>query len=174
MRSPCRRSCKELTGPTCSSADPSYTPSTCPICRCFDAFRCSVADSAAVSLTLCTLSQQFTSSLEAAFQPVATQAVLRNRNHLAFSAALFEYLARGLSSAVDVIEQHIFRLENSSAAGSAEHEEAWMMYVKLLYRHTNAGRGFKPGQLRDVTERAIKDFKNNSMFLATFYHNECE
>lgn len=47
-----------------------------------------------------------------------------------------------------------------------------MDYVKLLYRHTEAGKGYRPAQLREVLERAIKEFKNNTLFLSVFYHNE--
>lgn len=49
-----------------------------------------------------------------------------------------------------------------------------MSYVKLLYRHTEAGKGYKPAQLREVLERAIKEFRNNTLFLSVFYHNEGE
>lgn len=49
-----------------------------------------------------------------------------------------------------------------------------MFYVKLLYRHSTAGTGYRPHQLRDVCERAIHEFKNNSLFLSVFYHNERE
>lgn len=118
------------------------------------------------------LIQQFTNDLEFAFQPNATQAIVRHRTQIASSAALFEYISRGLPAAVEVFEQHLFRLVSSSAAGSAEHEEAYMLYVKLIYRHSNAGFGYKPGQLRDVLERAIGEFKNNTLFLSVFYHNE--
>lgn len=76
--------------------------------------------------------------------------------------------------ATEVFEQHLFRLDCSGAQGSAEHEEAYMSYVKLLYRHASAGRGFKPGQLRDVLERAISEFPSNTLFLSVFYHNERE
>lgn len=47
-----------------------------------------------------------------------------------------------------------------------------MMYAKLLYRHMSFGGGYKPGQLRDVLERALKEFKSNTLFLSLFYHNE--
>ncbi|GAA5972334.1 hypothetical protein JCM11641_002413 [Rhodosporidiobolus odoratus] len=117
--------------------------------------------------------QYYSRSLEAAFQPRATQFHLRNRNHLAFSFALFEYLnTHNLAAAVDILETHLFRLDVAGACGSAEHEEALMMYAKLLYRHTSVGGGYRPTQLRDLLERAIKEFKNNSLFLALFYHNE--
>lgn len=49
-----------------------------------------------------------------------------------------------------------------------------MLYVKLLYRHSEAGGPYKPGQLRDVLERAIMDFPNNTLFLSVFYSNECK
>lgn len=49
-----------------------------------------------------------------------------------------------------------------------------MSYVKMLYRHTEAGKGYKPAQLREVLERAIKEFRNNTLFLSVFYHNEGE
>ncbi|GAA6004312.1 hypothetical protein JCM10207_000663 [Rhodosporidiobolus poonsookiae] len=116
--------------------------------------------------------QHYSRSLEAAFQPRASQAHLRNRNHLAFSSALFEYLTRNLAAAVDVLELHLFRLDVAGANGSAEHEEALMMFAKLLYRHMAVGGGYKPAQLRDLLERAMKDFKDNSLFLSLFYHNE--
>ncbi|KAK4058086.1 hypothetical protein OIO90_000825 [Microbotryomycetes sp. JL221] len=116
--------------------------------------------------------QLLTAELETAFQPNVTQALLRNRNHIAFCAALFEYLSRGLPAALEVLDQHVFRLENSPAAGTAEHEEAFISYVKLVYRHSTAGKGYQPGMTRDLTERAVMAFKNNSAFLATFYHNE--
>ncbi|BGP12676.1 hypothetical protein JCM10213v2_008178 [Rhodosporidiobolus nylandii] len=116
--------------------------------------------------------QHYARSLEASFQPRATQAHLRNRNHLAFASALFEYLTHNLAAAVDILEMHLFRLDVAGANGSAEHEEALIMYAKLLYRHMAVGRGYKPAQLRDLLERAVKEFKNNTLFLSLFYHNE--
>ncbi|GAA6036634.1 hypothetical protein JCM8097_001263 [Rhodosporidiobolus ruineniae] len=116
--------------------------------------------------------QYYSHSLEAAFQPRATQAHLRNRNHLAFSSALLEYLAQSLDAAVEVLETHLFRLEVAGVNGSAEHEEALMMYAKLLYRHSAQGGAYRPTQLRDLLERALKAFKDNSLFLSLFYHNE--
>lgn len=116
--------------------------------------------------------QHYTHDLEAAFQPHATQALVRNRNHLAFSFALLQYLTSDLSAAVDVFERHLFRLDCAGATGSAEHEEALMMYAKLLFRHSVVGGGYRPAQLRELLERALGEFKNNSVFLALFYHNE--
>ncbi|GAA5891027.1 hypothetical protein JCM6882_006393, partial [Rhodosporidiobolus microsporus] len=116
--------------------------------------------------------QFYSHSLEAAFQPRATQSHLRNRNHLAFSSALFEYLTHDLTAAVDILETHLFRLDVAGANGSAEHEEALMMYAKLLYRHMAVGGGYKPAQLRELLERAVKDFKSNTLFLSLLYHNE--
>lgn len=119
-------------------------------------------------------SQYYTTQLEASFQQNATQSTLRNRNHVAYSAALFEYISQGLAPAVDILERHLFRLDCDGAVGSSEHEEAFMLYAKLVYRHASAGVGYKPGQLRDVLERAIKAFPNNSLFLSVFYYNERE
>ncbi|KAM0754939.1 DUF1740-domain-containing protein [Meredithblackwellia eburnea MCA 4105] len=116
--------------------------------------------------------QYYNSQLEAAFQPSVTQAILRNRNHLAYSFAIFEYVSQGLNAAVQVLEQHLFRLDCAGTRGSAEFEEAYMLYARLLYRHAGAGGAFRPGQLRDTLERAIKEFPNNSNFLNLFYFNE--
>ncbi|GAA5980700.1 hypothetical protein JCM10908_001742 [Rhodotorula pacifica] len=116
--------------------------------------------------------QYYTQELEASFQPNATQAIVRNRNHLAYSFALFEYLTRNLPAAVDVLERHLFRLDCADASGSAEHEEALAMYAKLLHRHMLFGGGYRPAQLRKVLERAIEQFPNDSLFLNLFYHNE--
>ncbi|GAA5826903.1 hypothetical protein JCM11251_002152 [Rhodosporidiobolus azoricus] len=116
--------------------------------------------------------QYYSRALEAAFQPRATLAHLRNRNHLAFSAALLEYLTHDLAGAVEVLETHLFRLDVAGANGSAEREEAYMMYAKLLYRHMAVGGGYRPAQLRDLLERAVKEFKNNTLFLSLLYHNE--
>ncbi|KAL8278570.1 hypothetical protein RQP46_009062 [Phenoliferia psychrophenolica] len=116
--------------------------------------------------------QHYTSLLESSFQPSVPQSTLRNRNHVAYSFAIFEYCSTGLAAAVAVLEQHLFRLDCAGALGGAEHEEAFMSYAKLLYRRASGGGGFRPGQLRDVLERAIKEFPNNSLFLCLFYHNE--
>ncbi|GAA6047144.1 hypothetical protein JCM3770_006922 [Rhodotorula araucariae] len=116
--------------------------------------------------------QYYTHQLEAAFQPQATQAFVRNRNHLAFSFALFQYLTQDLAAAVDVLERHLFCLDCAGATGSAEHEEALMMHAKLLFRHSVTGGGYRPAQMRELLERAVKEFKNNSLFLGLFYHNE--
>ncbi|KPV78517.1 uncharacterized protein RHOBADRAFT_50976 [Rhodotorula graminis WP1] len=116
--------------------------------------------------------QHYTHDLEAAFQPHATQALVRNRNHLAFSFALLQYLTGDLAAAGDVLERHLFRLDCAGATGSAEHEEALMMFAKLLFRHSVVGGGYRPAQLRELLERALGEFKNNSIFLALFYHNE--
>lgn len=101
-----------------------------------------------------------------------TQATLRSRTHVAYSSTLLSYISHGLPSAVSILEQHLFRLDCAGALGSAEHEEALMLYTKLLFRHAAAGGGFRPGQLRDVLVRAIGHFPNNSIFLSVFYHNE--
>ncbi|SCV68709.1 BQ2448_830 [Microbotryum intermedium] len=119
--------------------------------------------------------QFYTTELEASFQPFATQRLVRNRNHLAFSFALFDYLCRGdlTASTTEIFEQHLSRLEDAGAKGSCEHEEAYQSYVKLLYRHAEKGkRGHRPAQLRQVLERAIAEFRNNTMFLSLYYHNE--
>ncbi|GJN91570.1 hypothetical protein Rhopal_004593-T1 [Rhodotorula paludigena] len=116
--------------------------------------------------------QHYTRELEAAFQPKATQAIVRNRNHLAYSFALLQCITLGLASAVEVLERHLFRLDVAGASGSAEHEEVLMLYAKLLYRHSQGGHGYKPGQLRALLERALKEYKNNSLFLSLFYFNE--
>ncbi|BGO94695.1 hypothetical protein NBRC10512_004875 [Rhodotorula toruloides] len=116
--------------------------------------------------------QYYARELEASFQPRATQALLRNRNHLAFSLALFEYISRGLSTAVDILEQHLLRLDGAGACGTAEHEEAFVLYAKLLFRHSSRGKGYKPGQLRELLDRALQQYKNNSLFLSLAYHNE--
>ncbi|GAA6058551.1 hypothetical protein JCM10212_006990 [Sporobolomyces blumeae] len=115
--------------------------------------------------------QIYTTQLEASFQPRATQSIVRNRNHIAYSAAILSYLTQNLERAVDVLERHLFRLDASGNAVSAEVEEVYMMYAKLLYRHSRRG-GFKPVQMRDLMERSIKEFKNNTLFLSLFYHNE--
>ncbi|SCZ90792.1 BZ3500_MvSof-1268-A1-R1_Chr1-3g02255 [Microbotryum saponariae] len=119
--------------------------------------------------------QFYTTELEASFQPSAPQRLVRNRNHLAFSFALFDYLSHGdlTSFTTEIFERHLSRLENTGAKGSCEHEEAYQAYVKLLYRHAEKGkRGHRPAQLREVLERAIAEFRNNSMFLSVYYHNE--
>ncbi|GAA5861515.1 hypothetical protein JCM3774_000276 [Rhodotorula dairenensis] len=116
--------------------------------------------------------QHYTQQLEASFQPNATQAIVRNRNHLAFSFALFEHLSRNLPAAVDVLERHLFRLDCAGVTGSAEHEEALAMYAKLLHRHMLFGGGYRPAQLRKVLERAIQQFPNDTLFLSLFYYNE--
>lgn len=96
----------------------------------------------------------------------------RNRNHLAVSFALFEYLSQSLAPAVEVFERHLFRLDCAGALGSAENEEVLMAYAKLLWRHSEGGKGWRPGQLRELLERAIKQFPNNAAFLKLFYSNE--
>ncbi|BGP21464.1 hypothetical protein JCM10295v2_000339 [Rhodotorula toruloides] len=116
--------------------------------------------------------QHYTRELEASFQPRATQALLRNRNHRAFSLALFEYISRGLSAAVDVVEQHRLRLDGAGMSGTAEHEEAFVLHAKLLFRHSSRGQGYKPGQLRELLDGALEQYKNNSLFLSLAYHNE--
>lgn len=118
--------------------------------------------------------QYYSTLLEASFQPKATQSIVRNRDHLAYSAALLALLTQGLDAATEVVERHLFRLESTSSAGeTAEHEEAYMLYAKLLYRHSTKGP-YKPAQLREVLERAITQYKNNTLFLGLFYHNERE
>ncbi|GAA5950440.1 hypothetical protein JCM3765_004549 [Sporobolomyces pararoseus] len=115
--------------------------------------------------------QYYSTQLEAAFQPRATQSIVRNRNHLAYSAALLALISQGLDQATEVLERQLFRLETTNAIGTAEHEEAYMLYAKLLYRNSTKGP-YRPAQLRDLLERAIKDYKNNTLFLGLFYHNE--
>lgn len=116
--------------------------------------------------------QSLATLLESSFLQLASTSTLRSRPHLAYSSALFEYLSNDLSSATEVFERHLFRLDCAGVLGSAEHEEAYMMYVKLLWRHAGEGKGYKPGQLRDVLERAIPEFPHNSLFLSLFYSNE--
>lgn len=119
----------------------------------------------------------YTTLLESSFQQSCPQSTLRNRNHNAYSLAIFEYITHGLDLAVEVIERHLFRLDNENVEndGTAEQEEMLMLYVKLLYRHADSGKGYyKPGQLREVLELAIRRFPNNSLFLGVFYTNECK
>ncbi|GAA5922599.1 uncharacterized protein JCM15063_003358 [Sporobolomyces koalae] len=115
--------------------------------------------------------QYYSTQLEAAFQPRATQSILRNRNHFAYSAALLAYTTQGLDQAIEILECQLFRLECINASGTAEHEEVYMLYAKLLYRHSTRA-AYRPGQLRDLLERAIEVYKNNTVFLSLFYHNE--
>lgn len=97
----------------------------------------------------------------------------RNRQHYGGMLALFDYLTKGIDAGAAIMEQQLFRLECVLALGTAEHEETLTAYVKLLYRHTEAGRGYKPGQMRQVLEDAIAQFPSNSIFLSMYYFNEC-
>ncbi|GAA5907948.1 nuclear exosome regulator NRDE2 [Sporobolomyces salmoneus] len=115
--------------------------------------------------------QYYSTQLEASFQPRATESILRNRNHLAYSSALLALLTQGLDSATEILERQLFRLDCVNAKGTAEHEEVYMLHAKLLYRNSMKG-AYKPTRLRDVLERATGEYRNNTLFLGLFYHNE--
>jgi hypothetical protein len=109
------------------------------------------------------------------------------RRHLAASYALLIYLSSGMGSAMLVMDNHLLAIEDEGLSGSSEQEEFFVFYAKLLHRdmvmrmdksrrskQTNIQAGYKPSILRDVLERAIAKFPNNSLFLSLFLHNECK
>lgn len=116
----------------------------------------------------------FNAQLEAAYGPEADQGMLRNRNNVAFCAALLEYLTNGMDAATAFLDGHLFRLEFCGASGSAEHEEAFIMCAKLLHRHMSSPQAkvYQPPKVREFLQRALALFPNDSLLLAMLLDNE--
>ena len=94
---------------------------------------------------------------------------MAHRVELAISAALFEYLTRGLQSACQLLEsQLIFLME-----GGFEREKLFMFYAKLLYHHSRTRTEYRPAYIRSVLERALASFPDNSLFLSLHAYNVC-
>ena len=90
-------------------------------------------------------------------------------------SALFEYLSSGLDSACLVYERALEYIKSRQAERGYESEMIWIEYAGFLYNHaTNRsdGLGHKPGLLRQLMERAIDLFPNNTMFLSFYIWNE--
>ncbi|KAJ3299178.1 hypothetical protein HK104_009782 [Borealophlyctis nickersoniae] len=87
--------------------------------------------------------------------------------------ALFEYLTQGVEDACKMYDQSLEAV-HARANGEATvlEELVFEEYVRLLFRHATGGGAFKPSTLRDVLERAMERFPNNTIFLSLYGWNE--
>lgn len=86
--------------------------------------------------------------------------------------ALFEYLASGLDGATLIYEHTLDYIKERQAERGYESEVIWVEYAGLLYYHASTQKNYKPSVLREVMERALVLFPNNTMFLAFYIWNE--
>ncbi|KAI8968975.1 NRDE-2, necessary for RNA interference-domain-containing protein [Mycotypha africana] len=95
--------------------------------------------------------------------------------------ALFEYLSGGLDSACLIYEHALKYLVESKAEKGYESEMIWIDYATLVYQHArnvtiksgNSGDDlYKPSRLRQLMERALALFPNNTIFLSFYIWNE--
>lgn len=90
--------------------------------------------------------------------------------------ALLEYLShdRDVVTVLPVYDSLTRELERRGLAGpqSAVHELCLMSKARLLYHHATTAKMFKMKIMRDVLEKALACFPNNSMFLGLYAWNE--
>lgn len=83
------------------------------------------------------------------------------------SAALFEYLMRGLSAACHIFEECCYDAKPLPAF----REVLTMSHAKLLYQHTKQ-QAYQPGLIREVVAEALEQFPANSYLLNLYFFNE--
>lgn len=90
--------------------------------------------------------------------------------------ALLEYLShdRDVVTVLPVYDSLTQELERRGLTGpqSAVHELCLMSKARLLYHHATTAKMFKMKIMRDVLEKALACFPNNSMFLGLYAWNE--
>lgn len=115
--------------------------------------------------------QYYRRLLESANSEDSPQSLFRHRISITFCLALLEYLSSGLEASNAVMTAQIRQLQSEERA-SAEEEEALALQAKLAFRHTQTKTAFRPGILREILERALQTFPNNSIFLSLHLFNE--
>lgn len=85
---------------------------------------------------------------------------------------LFEYLASGIEGASLIYEHALEYIKERQAERGYESEVIWVEYAGLLYYHASIQKYYKPAELREVMERALDLFPNNTIFLAFYIWNE--
>lgn len=86
--------------------------------------------------------------------------------------ALFEYLSSGIESASLIYKHALDYIKERQAERGYESEVIWVEYAGLLYYHASIQKYYQPGVLRQVMERALVLFPNNTVFLAFYIWNE--
>ena len=94
--------------------------------------------------------------------------------HYTICYALLQYLTRGMDEAAAIYDQALEYIRERHAERGFESEILWVAYTKLRYKHVvmNTRSGYKPGQLRELLQRAMELFPNNTVFIGLYVWNE--
>lgn len=96
-----------------------------------------------------------------------------NRMAWVKSRALLELLTSSLSAALAVLDNHMERMERSSAIGTRELESLVMVSLALIYHHGVTLRNpYPPEILRKRAEKGLLLFPSNSFILGMFLEGE--
>ncbi|KAI9250894.1 NRDE-2, necessary for RNA interference-domain-containing protein [Phascolomyces articulosus] len=94
--------------------------------------------------------------------------------HYTICYALFQFLTRGITEASNVFEHALEYIEERHAERGFESEVLWVAYAKIVYKNIsmNHRKGYKPGHLRYLLQRALLLFPNNTVFIGLYVWNE--
>ncbi|KAI7849022.1 NRDE-2, necessary for RNA interference-domain-containing protein [Circinella umbellata] len=94
--------------------------------------------------------------------------------HYTICYALFRLLTRNMIEASNVYENALEYIQEHNAERGFESEVLWVAYAKLIYKNVemNHHKGYKPGHLRSLLQRAILLFPNNTVFIGLYVWNE--
>ena len=96
-----------------------------------------------------------------------------NRMAWTKSRALLELLTSSLSAALAILDDHMERIDSSSAIGTREMESFAMVSLALIYHYGVTLRNpYPPEILRERAERALLLFPSNSFILGMFLEGE--
>ena len=96
-----------------------------------------------------------------------------NRMAWTKSRALLELLTSSLSAALDVLDNHMERIDSSTTVGTRELESLVMVSLALIYHYGVTLRNpYPPEILRKRAERALALFPSNSFVLGMFLEGE--
>ncbi|KAI7957432.1 hypothetical protein MJO28_004527 [Puccinia striiformis f. sp. tritici] len=112
----------------------------------------------------------FIGHLAGSFQDDVPLTLLRSRISVGVGYGTFEYITEGFEAGCSAYEFSLKALNGLDSP--AEEEELWLSYSKLIYQQIVDHQRFKPIQIREILQRAIVKFPNNSIFLAIFAFNE--
>jgi hypothetical protein len=101
-----------------------------------------------------------------------TEAEYSNAHQYFISHTLFEYLTQGIEAACQLFEDLWKYYTARRVERSIDNEVLLVAYTRLLYRHNSKGGLFKPSIMRDVLQRSLTLFPNNTILLSLFMWNE--
>ena len=94
--------------------------------------------------------------------------------HYTICYALFQLLTKNMMEASNVYERALEYIQEHHAERGFESEVLWVAYTKLIYKNVemNHHKGYKPGHLRNLLQRALLLFPNNTVFIGLYVWNE--